>query len=83
MRAIIRDCEALGETAADEFQFLLDWKVDIKVLFSVAGTGAAAADIADSFTIAVLFFNLIEGINKEFKNITHTPNGLVYCLALQ
>ena len=45
VRAIMRDRTALGETAADEFQSLLDWKVDIKVLFSVAGTGAAAAKI--------------------------------------
>ena len=41
-------------TAAREFQSLLEWKVDINVRFSVAGTGAAPADIGSSpefFTI--------------------------------
>ena len=45
VRAIIRDRTGLSKTAARRFQSLLDWKVDIEVLFSVAGTGATAADI--------------------------------------
>ena len=54
MRAIIRHHKDLGVTAAREFQSLLEWKVDINVRFSVAGTGAAPADIGSSpefFTI--------------------------------
>ena len=54
VRAIIRHHKDLGVTAAREFESLLEWKVGIKVLFSVAGTGAAPADIGSSpefFTI--------------------------------
>ena len=54
VRAIVWHGKDLGVTAASEFQSLLEWKVDMKVLFSVAGTGAAPADIGSSsetFTI--------------------------------
>ena len=57
-------------TAAREFQSLLEWKVDIKVLFSVAGTGAAPADTGSSTE----FFTIVQ------PSITRSPESVYKAL---